>query len=467
MSLRRRMVAAFAYVIVLVLVALLVPLVLNLSRRVDAEVKAESASQVQLIASTAASRLRDVDELDALVERSADGLGGRVLIVGRAGRVLADSEGSGRGALYATRPEIAAALRGETEQGTRRSETLDEEILYTAVPIVRNGVPAGAVRATQSYEAVRDETREDALALLGLALGALLLGLAVAWVLAGGLARPLAALAAAARRIASGDLEARARPTGSREHREVAEEFNEMAERLGQALAAQRDFAGNASHQLRTPLTGLKLRLEAAADKTEDPAVRRDLEAAERELDRLERLLADLLTLARDAERGHDADQVELGAVVRAASERWAEPASAEGRSIAVTPGDEVLISASASDLAAILDNLIENAISYSAPDARVTLSWGRAGETGYLAVDDEGPGVPSEEIERVFERFYRGRDARAKPGTGLGLAIVETLARRWGGAAELSSTGTGTGTRARVTFPATSAAEHRLGWRR
>lgn len=459
------MVAAFAYVIVLVLVALLVPLILNLSRRVDAEVKAESSAQVQLIASTAAGRLRDLDELDALVERSAGALGGRVLIVGRAGRVLADSEGTARGALYATRPEIAAALRGGTEQGTRRSETLDEEILYTTVPTVRNGVPTGAVRATQSYEAVRNEMREDALALLGLGLGALLLGLAVAWVLASGLARPLATLAATARRIASGDLEARARPTGSREHREVAEEFNEMAERLGQALAAQRDFAGNASHQLRTPLTGLKLRLEAAAYKTDDPAVRRDLDAAERETDRLERLLADLLTLARDSERGHDGDEVELGAVVRAAGERWAERARAEGRRIEVTPGEEVWVSASASDLAAILDNLIENAITYSKADARVELSRGRAGESAYLTVDDEGPGVPSEEIERVFERFYRGHDARAKPGTGLGLAIVETLARRWGGEAELSSTRTGT--HARVTFPAALAAEARPGSRR
>jgi signal transduction histidine kinase len=453
MSLRRQMLAAFAYVIVLVLVALLVPLVLNLSRRVDAEVKAEAAGQVQLIASSAAARLGNERELERLTDRAADSLGGRVVVVNRRGRVLVDSDDAAqRGAVYGTRPEIANALLGETDQGTRHSDTLDQELLFTAVPVFRNGQPAGAVRATQNYEQVREDVREDALTLIALGGGALLLGLAVAWFLAGGLARPLAALAATARRVGRGDLDARAEPAGSLEHREVAHEFNEMTGRLGRALAAQREFAGNASHQLRTPLTGLKLRLEAAGYKTTDPDVLRDVEAAERETERLDRLLSDLLTLAGDTDRAHAGELVELGDVARAARERWHDAAAASGHELELTGNGAVCVRSSPSDLAAILDNLVENAINYSPGGSDVELTWGGRDHHAYLAVRDHGPGIPADEADKVFERFFRGSDSGGKPGTGLGLSIVETLARRWGGDAHIEPTTAGTSVR--ITLP-------------
>src|SRR5215218_4388635 len=105
-----------------------------------------------------------------------------------------------------------------------------------------------AVRVTQSVEAVNDRKRRDVLVLVALAIVALLLGLAVAWVLAGSLSRPLASLAAAARRLGRGELAARARVEGSSEQREVARSFNRMAERLGRALQSQRAFVANASH---------------------------------------------------------------------------------------------------------------------------------------------------------------------------------------------------------------------------
>ena len=239
MSLRLRLLAAFAYVVVLVLVALELPLALTVSDRADAELEAQAAAQAHLIAASASGRLGDSAALDRVVERGARDLSGRVVVVGPGGRLLADSAGDRPGTSYAGRPEIAAVLaRGRTEQGRRYSATLDQNLLYTAVPVVSRGQRVGAVRVTQSVEALEQRVRRDVLVLLGLGGVALVLGLVLAWLLAGSLARPLHALAHAARRVGRGELEVRAAVKGSTEQQEVARAFNEMAERLGQVLVA-------------------------------------------------------------------------------------------------------------------------------------------------------------------------------------------------------------------------------------
>jgi signal transduction histidine kinase len=454
-SLRARLLAAFAYVLILVIVALEVPLALNLSRRVDAEVKSEAQGQAQLLAASAAGRLDNPGELDRLVSGAQDQVGGRVIVVGPRGRLLADSAGGGlRATSYADRPEIVQALGGNTAQGTRHSDTLRTDVLYTAVPVLEEGRTTGAVRVTQDVDSVQHEVRKDVLALIGVGVIALLLGLGVAWLLAGSLARPLLGLAGAARRVAGGDLDARAEVEGSSEQREVASAFNDMTGRLARALRAQREFVANASHQLRTPLTGLRLRIEAAALKAKDPAVEGELNAAERETERLAQLLSELLTLARGAERPA-AEPIALDDAVAAAGERWEGPAESSGHELRLRGGDrDVTVAASRDDLAAILDNLIENALNYSPPGTAVTVEWDAADGRARLAVLDEGPGIDAGEADLVFDRFYRGAASRGgAAGTGLGLSVVEAMARRWGGDATIGNRPEG-GARAEVSLP-------------
>ena len=457
MSLRLRLLAAFAYVVLLVLVALEVPLALSVSDRVDTEVKAHAAGQAHLIAASASGQLDDREALGQLVERAARDLGGRVIVVGARGRLLADSAGTGlRATSYADRPEIRAVLaEGRTEQGTRRSETLDEELLYTAVPVVSGGRRVGAVRITQSVGAIDDRVSRDVLALVGIGGVALLMGLVLAWLLAGSLSRPLRALARTARRVERGDLEAKAEVAGSSEQREVAEAFNDMTARLAQVLAAQREFVANASHQLRTPLTGLRLRLEAASLKAKDPELERDLAAAERETERLAKLLSALLTLAREGERPSAARPVDLADAAARACERWRAQAERGGQQLVLTGDDRPCALASEEDVAIMLDNLIENALAYSPPGTTVTINRRLAGDSVRLAVLDEGPGLEPGEEARLFERFTRGSSSRGgAPGTGLGLAIVQTLARRWGGEARIGNRAE-RGARAEVDLPA------------
>jgi two-component system, OmpR family, sensor kinase len=462
MSLRLRLVCAFGYVLVFAIIALEVPLTLNFSRRVDSEIKAEASAGAQSVAAAASGRLDDRAALTSLARDQGRRLGGRVIVVDARGRVLVDSDGAAaRGAPYASRPEIAQALRGAPAQGTRHSDSLDADLLYTAVPVVDSGRATGAVRLTQSVKAVHDEVRRDVLALLALGAAVLALGLGLAWAIAGSLSRPLRGLARTARRIAGGDLQARATPAGSTEQVEVANAFNDMTERLVRALDAQRDFVANASHQLRTPLTGLRLRLESASLRADDPDLRRDLVAGELEAERLAKLLSNLLRLAQEGQPPATATSIALAGVAERAADRWRDQAEHDGHAIELGGEGTPHVHASAGDLDTIVDNLVENALNYTAADTPIRIEWGLDAQDAFIAVIDRGRGIDDDEAERIFDRFYRGSASRgadgAVPGTGLGLAIVEALARRWGAQATLTNRLEG-GARAELRFPAVPA---------
>jgi two-component system, OmpR family, sensor kinase len=444
MSLRLRLLAAFAYVLLLIIVAFEVPLALNLARRVKAEVKNDAASQAFIVAAGASGRMDRPAQLQQLARQAGADLGARVIVVNTTGIIRADSGRTGLGRSYAGRPEIREALSGRTAQGERHSDTLDQDLLYTAVPVTNAGRTVGAVRVTQSVNDVNSRVWRNVLALAAIGGLALVLGLALAWFLAGTLARP----------VEEGDLDARAEVSGATEQREVAHAFNDMAERLGLVLAAQREFVANASHQLRTPLTGLRLRLESAAGKVDSPELKAELAAAEQEAERLARLLTALLTLAREGDRPPSGRPVSLADAVERAHERWAVPAEQRDHRLLLAANGDVVVDASEEDLAIMLDNLVDNALHYSPAGTTVTLEWGRADRHAYLAVLDEGPGIDPGDETALFERFARGSAGRGGPGgTGLGLAIVRTLAHRWRGDAHIANRPEG-GARAEVRLP-------------
>ena len=252
--------------------------------------------------------------------------------------------------------------------------------------------------------------------------------------IAGSLSRPLRGLARTARQIAAGDLRTRATPTGSAEQVEVANAFNDMTDRLVRALDAQRDFVANASHQLRTPLTGLRLRLESASMRAEDPDLKRDLVAGELETERLAKLLTNLLRLAQDGQPATAATSIALGGRGRARRGPLARPGRARRPPHRARRHGRAHVRASAGDLDTMVDNLVENALNYTAPDTPILIEWGADGRDAFIAVLDRGAGIDADEAERVFDRFYRGSASRggAVAGTGLGLAIVDALAGRW-----------------------------------
>ncbi len=439
LTLRISLVLGLGYVVLLAIVAMGVPLALNLEGRVSSEVRSQARSQADLLAATAADLLDRSrrGELAGLVARAGDAVRGRVIVVDGTGVVLADSAGPGRlGANYSSRPEVAAALKGTPVQAQRYSRTLGQEILFTAVPIFHEGGPVGAVRVTQSVSAVNTAVRRVELGLGLVALLVLAIGLTVGWLIAREISRPLLRLEQVTGRVAAGDLDARAQLEGSREQRSLSASFNEMAARISRLLSSQKAFVADASHQLRTPLTGLRLRLEEAREAGSIAAAREEIDAGLAEVDRLAEIIEELLLLSRAGERELPGEAVSLTDVTRDALERF--KGAAEGRPLLRGPlvGGDCTVWSARSDVERALDVLIENAIHYSPESSPVTVTC----RPGAIEVADRGPGLATGEAEAVFERFHRGSAGAGIPGTGLGLAIARELARSWGGDVTLTN---------------------------
>ena len=381
--------------------------------------KSQALSQAEVAAATASGQLRRPDELRRIVGTIARSARGRVIVTDRRGVLVADSDGPAQlGVSYASRPEVAAALRRRTVQDARRSDTLDEEILATAVPVLNAGRVEGAVRITQSVAAVRRATRRSILGLVAVGGLVLLLGLGAGALIARQIARPLRRLEAAAARLGHGDLSTRVPVEGSAEQQGLANTFNEMGARLERLVESQREFVADASHQLRTPLAGLRLRLEEA-QATGDPE---EIEGALKEVDRLSAMVSELLLLSQAGEVDAPGEEIDLGATARRVATRF----NADINWLSVTPAPSVLCAPA--DLERALEALIENALHYGDGKAGLVID-GRS-----IAVVDDGPGLAPGELEAVFERFHRGMAGRGGPhGTGLGLPIARELMRRWG----------------------------------
>lgn len=288
---------------------------------------------------------------------------------------------------------------------------------------------------------------------------ALLVAAGVAAYLARRLTRPIAAMRDTAERIAAGDLSARvALPDGpDDELHSLARSLDEMANELETARGHERAFLLSVSHDLRTPLTSIRGYAEAITDGiVEDPAERiRAGSIISAEARRLERLVADLLDLARlDAHQfSLHPHPVDARDVVTDAVAGFVPSARDWGLRLEVAGGGPARADVDPERLAQITANLVENALKYANTTVRVGVH--RADGRFELRVDDDGPGVPPGERERVFERLYMPRQAPGrKVGTGIGLAIVHELAGAMGGTAHCEPLEPG-GTRFTVTIPA------------
>ena len=460
----RRLLASYLLLATFILLVVALPLGITYTRRAEDRLLNDVERDARVLGSLLEERVEagDTGGVATISRGYAQQTGGRVVVVDPNGISLVDSgDTSDTPRDFSTRPEFEKALSGRQSSGIRKSGTLKDELAYVAVPIASGKGISGAVRVTFSTERLRHQVRDYWLK-LGL-LTALVLGLAAGlgflmsrWALG-----PVEALEEGAELLAAGDMSGRANvDRGPPELRQLASTFNVMATRLEGLVDSQRAFVADASHQLRTPLTALRLRLETLEDEVaDDPVTRAEVDAIAAEVDRMGQLVEGLLALAR-SEGGNvatvtvDAAEVADGAVVR-----W-EALAAERDVTVVRHGvDHARCAAVDGALEQVIDNLVDNALDAvpAGTQIDVTVSRTSGRRPVQVTVRDHGPGMSADERARATDRFWRG-PASTPTGTGLGLAIVEHLVEAGGGTFELREPEEGPGLEAVVLLAAADA---------
>jgi signal transduction histidine kinase len=435
----RRLLLSYLALAIVVLALLEIPLGVsharNQRRDLSARVERDAVAIASLAEDSLERRLPAPPALTALARRYQADTGGRVVIVDSQGRAIVDSSSTRVGQSFSTRPELAAALDGTVATGVRHSRTLGTDLLFVAVPAASGGVVHGAVRITYPTSEVDARVRRYWLILAAIAAVVLAVSAALALGFARWIARPLARVDAAAEEVAGGNLAVRVPVTGPPELRRLAGSFNEMVAKLAALLDSQEQFVADASHQLRTPLTALRLRLENLG-RDGGGGGSAELESALDEVERLSALVDGLLTLARADRAGSAPADLDVASIVNERVEAWTALAAeqdvrldarVDGRPRArVTPGR----------IEQVLDNLLANALEVAPPGTSVVVDAARADGWVEVRVGDRGPGMSEEEIARAFDRFWRAR--AGEEGFGLGLAIVRRLVQADGGEIEL-----------------------------
>jgi signal transduction histidine kinase len=454
----RRLVLSYLAITVIVLVTLEVPLGIVVARGERDRLFTRIERDAHVLAASIDDVLEGHSAADpgAIAEEYAQQTGGRAVLVDAEGISLADSaDPEGRPRDFSSRPEIADSLEGGTVVGERSSETLGSDLLYVSVPVLGDGGVLGAVRVTYPASEADERVRTVVVGLLLLAAAALVAVGLVGWFLATGVTGPLRRLRSAADSVGEGDFTTQVdEDLGPVELRSVARAFNSMTARLAALMGAQRALVADASHQLRTPLTALRLRLDALSSDDPDP---QDLEAARDETLRLSRIVDGLLTLGRLDAGSLGIVTVDVDREVHDRVAMWTPLAEERGVTLSVR-GRAEQARCVEEGLGQILDNLLANALDVSPDPSQVSveLSVDDAAGRARICVCDEGPGMTADERERAFDRFWRSPSA-GPGGSGLGLSIVRDLAELSGGGAFLAEAQQG-GVAAVVTLPRVAA---------
>jgi signal transduction histidine kinase len=435
-----RLLASYLTLAVFVLLILEIPLGIAFARNQQALLTTGIERDATVLAGVAEDALeRGVrTDLDAVVRRYDERTGGRVVIVDDRGISVADSDPPAPGRRdFSTRTEFATALSGRVATGARYSETLDQRLLYVAVPVASGGVVHGAVRITYPTTAVDRRVTRNWLLLAAVAAVVLAAATLASVLIARSVGRPLRRLQHTASALADGQLSARADVgAGPPEVRDVASTFNTMAARLEQLVASQRAFVADASHQLRTPLTALRLRLENLEPAVTDDAGS-DLAAAIDETNRLGRLVEGLLTLARTEGAQAPTIAVDAAGAVRDRHDAWRPVTDDRALTLRLDLADVPLVAAAPGVIEQALDNLIANAIDVAPAGSAITLTAREVAGMVELHVTDQGPGMSETQRRRAFDRFWRA-GATGHDGFGLGLPIVQRLITASGGTVDL-----------------------------
>ncbi|MET8164132.1 HAMP domain-containing sensor histidine kinase [Streptomyces sp. NPDC005329] len=344
------------------------------------------------------------------------------------------------------RPNRDPALARALEQGRPTTDWGSDLIwgreLVITVPAKDDGRVVGVVRIVYSTSGLTHRLWTIWGFRAGLAVAVLGVAALIGTVVARRITLPLRQLNDMASKFSDGDLTARSPVTGPQETQTLARTLNQAGERLDTLIASQRNFVADASHQLRTPLTALRLSLDNIADGVDDEFVREDVEQATAEVVRMSRLVNGLLVLARAEAKVTAAEPLSLTDIVAERLSVWRPAADERGVTIALRGSvvdDRPSVLAGPGHLDQVLDNVLSNALEVSPDGGEITVRTYSEGDRVVLSVLDDGPGMSDAEKSRAFDRFWRGQGLTGRSGSGLGLAVVKQLVTDDGGTVTLT----------------------------
>ncbi len=449
----RRLVLSYLAVTIVVLAIFEIPLAVFFQQREQDRLTVDAERDATVLATIYEDALEKGTEPDPIpAEDYFADTGVRTVVVDGDGISVIDT-GNDVDRDFSTRPEIMTALTGQRTTGTRYSETLGTELLYVAVPVASGGVVHGALRLTVDTHEVTERIRTFWLGLAFTGLIVLVVMAGIGTLIARSVTRPVRRLQATAERFSSGDLTPGGVSVVSPPELAALESaMDEMARRLDELIERQRSFVADASHQLRTPLTALRLRLENLEPELYGRASVTEVRTAIDETTRLGALVDDLLQLARTQQEAPVAP-VDLTEIVSDRVDIWTATADQYDVSIELAaPRQRVFGQAIIGGIEQVLDNLLDNAIRAAPAGSAIEVGLVEGDRRHLITVADLGPGIDDADKASALMRFWRADTST--PGTGLGLAICEALVRSGGGELRLDDN-TPCGLRVTVDVPA------------
>ncbi len=462
-KIRTKLVLTYLLVIAAILLIINSQVIRALKSNYLAEEAAKSLANANIIAIAGQDIILRNDPNSSFFIRSySEQMEARILVIDRNGNVTADSfEENWLIGQTLTYEEVDAALKGEEATGIYILDT-GERVLYAVVPVVREEKIAGAVLLVTSPEeiyATLDGIRQ-LITMFSIAGG--VLALLVSLLLSNQLTDPVNKLTAAVRRLSEGHLDQRVDVGSNDEIGILAADFNDMAAKLEEVDRTLRDFLADASHELKTPLSSIKVLSQSLIDSQEqDPAIYRDfLQDISSETDRMAALVNDMSELTKlqgDIDRPVPLKNLQVEGLLNHIKGLVQGDALQKGLDIWVQVGGYGQISWPLNQdlFTHIMLNLVSNAIRFTPDGGRVTVSADIEGEELVVRVQDTGIGISQEELPHIYDRFYRVAQDRNRDtgGTGLGLAITRQAVLRHGGTIDVEST-PGDGTTFEVRFP-------------
>lgn len=423
------MAVVYGLIIIVAISSLDILIVLNYKQDQLEKNEARQLMFADIIANVVRGKLDNTMELNGTLRESSTKLEGRVLVINPDKKVLADNY-----AFYIGKQldsEEANRVITSKEQVTKYYQVDNQNIMIVAAPILENKKLLGVVLVSVYVDHIYQDTRDLAEQVVMISALASVFAMLLSFLFGRKLAHPIEKLTEASEEILKGKLDTKVDIVRKDEIGRLADTFNKMSEELHKTDTNRRRFISDVSHELKTPLTSIKALIESLLDGSNEEAVYKEyMGDINGEIDRLSLMVRSLLTVTRLEELELNREKISLCGEVESVIKLFKPLAEQHEIRLINDCGEGAQVNADRAKLKEVLINLVDNSIKYGKPGGYVKISCRQSGNKLELSVEDNGCGIPSEDMDNIFDIFYRVDESRTRQtgGSGIGLYIVKRI---------------------------------------